>query len=439
VAQPERKPVPPKTTAERVAGSRTPAPARREQPVRREQPARRPDSQRRRQQEQVEEHSNLSTIAIVACSVVAVIAIVIFLVTILNDGLGSKTDYVALPNLVGQYYEDVKDLENFEIVLQDRTYSDEYDADVIAEQVPAFEGQDVVVGTKIYVTVSIGPEPQVKVMENLVNQERTTAENYLDGQGVLFLCTEEPSDTVKEGYVIRTDPVEGSPLAEGQTVMLYISSGPETRKAPMPRLENQSLETARTILKNQKLDLQVKEVEEHSDTVEANCIIRSEPEAGVDVFSGDTVVIYVSKGPETARMPEVVGEDLTTAVKMLNAAGFYNLDYETYVESDMPKDTVVEQSFQAGEAVAINETIVLKLSQGPQYTQEVTFQLMEDMGTAYTVTITRKDTGEKVYESTLDGEQSSVAVSLTGYGKVIYEVKINGIWFAEQEVEFTAP
>ena len=155
VAQPERKPVPPKTTAERVAGGngvRQPAPRREpQQPVRREQqpvrreaqqPARRPssDAQRRRQQEQ-EERSNISTVAIVACSVVAVVAIVIFLVTMLNGGLGSKADHVALPNLVGQYYEDVKSLANFEIVLQERTYSEEYEKGVIIHQIPTFEGQ----------------------------------------------------------------------------------------------------------------------------------------------------------------------------------------------------------------------------------------------------------------------------------------------------------
>ena len=104
VAQPERKPVPPKTTAERVAGGaaarqvpqsprreiQTP---RREQPARREQqPARKPSSDvhRRRQQEQAEEdRSNIATIAIVACSVVAIVAIIIFLITMLHGGLPS--------------------------------------------------------------------------------------------------------------------------------------------------------------------------------------------------------------------------------------------------------------------------------------------------------------------------------------------------------------
>ena len=103
VTQPP-KPQPPRTTAERVAaGSRENPPARREQPARRPNPNPNPAPQRRRPQEQEEDRSNISTIAIVACSVVAVIAIVIFLVTMLNGGLGSKTEYVALPHLVGQY------------------------------------------------------------------------------------------------------------------------------------------------------------------------------------------------------------------------------------------------------------------------------------------------------------------------------------------------
>ena len=120
---------------------------------------------------------------------------------------------------------------------------------------------------------------------------------------------------------------------DGQTVMLYVSTGPEIKTGKMPRLAGQSLETARTILNSQNLKLNVKEMEENSNTVAAGTIIRTEPAAGSPLQSEDTVVIYISKGPETARMPSVVGETLETALKMLAAAGLNNVEYENVVES----------------------------------------------------------------------------------------------------------
>jgi serine/threonine-protein kinase len=207
----------------------------------------------------------------------------------------------------------------------------------------------------------------------------------------------------------------------------------------MPKVSGQSLETARTILKNQKVTLEVKELEENSNSVPENYIIRSEPVAGEEIKDGDTVILYVSKGPETARMPDVLGEELSTALKMLNAAGFASVTYDEYVDSELPKDTVAEQSVKGGETVPINTVIVLKISSGPkptEATKQVVFQLMEDMEDAYSVLITEKESGETVYDGTVAGSETSLTLELTGTGKIVYEIKINGIWFAEQEVEF---
>jgi serine/threonine-protein kinase len=294
-------------------------------------------------------------------------------------------------------------------------------------------------GTEIHIWVSRGPEPQVKTMENLVNQERNTAENFLIGQGMQVLAEEVYDDEVKEGYVIRTDPVEGEVLTEGQKITIYISKGPETVKRPMPNVVGQSLETAKTILDNQRLNLVIKQVEEASNTVAENQIIRTEPAVGEDILTGDSVTLYVSTGPKKAKMPDLVGEDITTALKMLSAAGFANITYEEYVESDAQKDTVVEQSVESGEEVAINTEIVLKLSEGPKpkpVTKTVKFGLMEDMTDPYKVEISRKDTGEVIYNETVPNTEYMVELELTGNGKITYVVKVNGIWFSELEVDF---
>ena len=430
---PKRKP----TTAQRVAsGERRPAP--RPHPT---QPQPKPRPQRvERSYEAEEERSKAATVAIISCSVVAIIAIVIFLFVLFGNGKGPEASLVSVPTLVGKNYETVTVSNDFVIKAPNYQHSDTHEKGMIIDQTPE-PGAKVARGTEIHIWISLGPEPKVKVMENLVGQERTTAENYLTGQGVLFLCTTEASDTVAEGCVIRTEPEAGTTLEEGRTVMLYVSTGPEIKTGKMPKLAGQSLETARTILNNQDLKLNIKELEEHSNSVEANIIIRSEPLAGEELKSGDTVVIYISKGPEMARMPSVVGETLETALKMLSAAGLNNVEYEAVVESELPEGSVAEQSVAAGESVAVTEKILLTLSSGPkpqEITKEVTFQLLSDMGDAYSVKIIRQDTGETAYDGTLSGDQSSVTVSLTGSGTLVYEIQINGIYFKEESVDFAA-
>ena len=456
---------PPRSTAQRVAAAGNGIPRRRpptamssaeqRSEARRAQRStaanRRPEppKRRRNEYEEDEDRGKAATIAIIACSAVAIIAIIVFLIALFGGGTSSNDSLVSVPTLIGKNYDSLVTSDDFIILPPQYEHNDEYEKGRVIKQEPA-PGQRVGKGTQIHIVVSLGKEPKVKTMEDLVNQERTIAENYLTGQGVLFLCTEEYHDTVKEGYVIRTDPEAGTTLEDGQTVMLYISIGPKTKTGPMPKVEGQTVETARTIINNQKMDLQIKEVEENSDTVPEGRVIRSDPAAGEELKTGDTVTLYVSKGPETAKMPNVEGESLETALKMLESAGFKNVVYEEYVESDQPKDTVVEQSVEAGEEVPVTTEIVLKLSAGPaeetqpetqpeEVTKLVRFGLMEDMLEAYLVKIVRVDTGEVVFEAMISNTKTEIEIELTGSGKVVYEVFLGDGHSYKQEVDFSEP
>ena len=406
-----------------------------------------PPKRRREEYEEDEERGKAAVITIIACSAVAIIAIVVFLIALFGNGTSPNDNLVSVPTLIGKNYDSLQISSDFVLHPPEYTHNDEFEKGQIIRQSPK-PGQRVGKGTEIHIVVSLGKEPKVKTMENLVNQERTIAENYLRGQGVLFLCTEEFHDTVKEGYVIRTDPVEGTVLEDGQTVMLYISKGPETKTSPMPKVAGQTIETARTILNAQKLDLKIKEVEEHSDKVEAGRVIRSDPDAGELIRTGDTITLYVSKGPETGKVPNVVGEELQTALKMLESAGFVNVVFDEYVESELPKDTVAEQSVKAGEEVPLTTVIVLKLSQGPVETTtpteptntiRVRFRMLEDMLEAYSVKIVRTDTGEVVFEATISNTKTEIEIELTGSGLITYEVIFGNGQSYRQEVDFSEP
>jgi len=395
------------------------------------------NSRSRRPADDEDERSKAATIAIIICSLVAVIAIIIFMVTLL--GGGNKTVLVSVPTLLGRNYDTLEIDDDFILAAPQYEYDELYEKGQIIYQSPN-PGDKVKPGTTINITISLGEMPQVKTMENLVGQERTIAENFLTGQGFLPLCMEEASDTVPVGQVARTEPAVGEELTDGQVIKLYISSGPAIQEIQMPDIVRQNISTAEAILDMQGIQLKIEKKEEDSLEVEAGCVIRTEPAAKATVKTGDTVIIYVSTGPKMVKMPNVVGKDIEAALEMLDYAGFTNIDYTTYVDSDEPENEVITQSVKEKEEVAINTKIVLTLSKGPTeppiVEKLVKFPLSDGMLEVYQVVITRLDTGEVVYNGEVSPETAYLELTLKGTGTVIFEVKIGDEAPEKQEVVF---
>ncbi|MDR1825265.1 MAG: Stk1 family PASTA domain-containing Ser/Thr kinase [Bifidobacteriaceae bacterium] len=84
---------------------------------------------------------------------------------------------------------------------------------------------------KIYVAKAI---PTVAVPSEIVGVDRAPAETWLASMGLLSAVTEEYSDTVPAGQVIRTDPPVDTIVREGDVVTLVISKGPENTPTPTP-------------------------------------------------------------------------------------------------------------------------------------------------------------------------------------------------------------
>lgn len=435
----------PKTVAERAAEAGSPVRSRetgRNIDLRQKSTARAALASsrvRRRAKEEYDEddsRSKTAIIAVVACSVVAIIAIVIFLLLLLGGGGSTSPQLVMVPTLVGKNFDNYKTTGDVVLSEPEFVYDGSFEKGQVCYQSHK-PGEKVEKGTIIYIKVSKGPAPEIKLMENLINQKQDVAKNYLTKQGILYLVQTENSDTIAEGNVVRTEPAAGQEVKEGQTVTLYISLGPEMKWANVPSVVNQSLETAKTILNMQGVKIEIKVEEENNDTVEKGGIIRTEPAAGEKMQTGDTVTIFISSGPKTAKMPNVVGKNLKVALELLEYAGFTNVKYDVYVENVAPKDQVVFQSEEMDQEVPLNTKIELKLSMGPPTTKQVTFNLMEEMVEPYSVIITRKDTKEEVYRATLENGESEVTLTLTGRDEVIYVITIVGIGEREEKVDFT--
>ena len=463
----------PKTTAEKVAASRTnqprPATGRIPQPqqapkrpqqadqgTRRQTVSQNTDAMRRaamqrkkEEQRKREERNRIATIAVIVCSVVAIIAIGAFLIAVFNGALLNKDkDLVEVPYLIGTEYTDdlITKYSDFTIRFQPQQYDSTYQKGPIMYQEPA-GGSRVTKGTEIVITVSLGEEPTVKIMEDLTDVNQAEAESFLTGQGFHILVRQEASDAVEAGKVIRTDPAKGAELADGQTVSIWVSTGPET--VTMPNVVDMTREAAWKLL-GEIQNINVVEQSEASAYVEKGNVTRTDPKVGTQLVPGQNVVVYVSSGPATAVMPSVVGLYSQTAQKQLADLGFTNVRTET-VKSDRPKGEVVYQSVQKDTVLKLEDEIVLRLSdesgtqptetQPPTETTEETEKTLTVRFTVpnkeepYLLTILQ-DGAVIVEDEKIPAGCTDYSLTLTGSGTKEYDLYINGEKYVTQRVNF---
>ena len=472
-----------KTTAERVAGARSSQTNRPSQPRQTDTPRRtemersgerRPTTeqqrqaseqrrQARQQREEMEERRNRTvTIAVVTCSAIAVIAIIIFLIVLLNGGLfSSDVSTVPVPNLIGQVYKELDESKypDLEIVLADYENSDEYEAGEIMDQTPKSTEQ-VAVGTKVRVWVSLGPEQEeLPPLEDMTNMTQVAAENYLKALGLVPLVREESSEDVEEGKVTRTEPAAGEQLTEGQTVTIYISTGPEQVLRSVPNVVGTQVDNALKIMVQNGFD-KVSSKEEDSTEPEGQVLriedtngSKIQPNTQVDVKT--ELILYYSSGEMYAQMPSLDSSyTMAKAKDVLNNLGFKNVEVQEEYNKEIPEGNVIKTNIPAGTKIDVTTQIVLTVSLGeepteppttlppvteaPEKTKSVKVSLPTDMTEAYKLTI-MLGSGVTVLDNyEIQPGTGTITVDMTGSGVMYYEIYINGEYLRSEKVDFSA-
>ncbi len=402
--------------------------------------ARRQEAQRRRQQQEAK-RSRIATIAIVVCSLVAVIAIGIFMGVLFGEGVMPKEQLVEVPLLEGKEYATLPDYPGL-IIKKEEHYDESVPAGVIISQEPA-AGKAVVKDSWVVVNVSLGAMPHKVAMGNLTERSKDWAISFLDGQdmNLQYVIREEYHDEIAEGNVIRTSPEAGVELTNGQTITLWISKGKMVQISSMPNVVGEEKDKALNILNLQELDLDIIIEDVYHATVKEGVVIETTPSRGEKLKTGQTVTLVVSKGVEKKVMPQLVGLDMTEAATQLASAGFKAPEIK-YIDSDAPKDTVLTQSHIKDMEYETSVTVVLEVSNGKLSPKEVKKDVVIDLRNSAwenscQVTVQRDNTvvfSERV-------EKGTEAVTLpdqTGSGVVIYTVIINDHDGWEVQEEFTA-
>jgi len=155
------------------------------------------------------------------------------------------SEFSSVPDLVGDDLDAARaEVEGLGLALQEgqAVYDEQVAEGSVVSQDPG-AGRELRRGEQVVVVASLGREP-IEVPE-VVGRPRGDAVAAVSGAGLDAVVTEEHSDDVAEGQVIRQSPADGS-LFAGDEVDLVVSLGPEL--VTVPDVVGLQLEEARAQL-----------------------------------------------------------------------------------------------------------------------------------------------------------------------------------------------
>ena len=207
-------------------------------------------------------------------------------------------------------------------------------------------------------------DPLLVTVPDVVGETQAVATELLvRAELTVGTITEEPSDEVEEGRVIRQDPGADSEVEEGTAVDLVISSGEEL--VTVPRLVGLSENDALAALREAGLVLGSTTEEEDPDS-DPRTVLDQSPAPGDEVAPGTAVDITVSVGIEQVRVPRVVNFSESNALDTIRNAGLEpSIDARQHSIA-VGEGFVISQSPAPGELVDPGTTVEIIISLGPE-------------------------------------------------------------------------
>lgn len=170
-----------------------------------------------------------------------------------------------------------------------------------------------------------------RTVPDLIELPYEKAQEMLEELDLGYTLEQEPSSTIAEGYVIRTDPEADSTVTRGDEITLVVSSGIET--TTVPELVGLSEEDARKALEDADLELGTVRPESEQDTAQG-IVLAASAEKGDEVALGTVVDLVVATGQVALR--DVVGWTLEAAERELESVSLVPVRVEL---NDCPAQT----------------------------------------------------------------------------------------------------
>ena len=230
----------------------------------------------------------------------------------------------------------------------------------------------IVVGLVALITTTLLILPRLSnkkeiVVPNVSNLSIVDAEKTLKDAGFEIAGENklESSSTVKEGVVIRTDPISGVSRKKGTIITLIVSSGEEG--IVLENYVGSNYYEVKGKLEASEIKVTVEKKEISDKTLKENTIIEQSPAAGTKVVKGDTVKLII---------PDVI-----TNYPNFVSEGWKVDDIETFCSeygitltvveeetNEYPAGTVIRQSRSADTKVISGATLKITVAKEKQTT-----------------------------------------------------------------------
>ena len=146
-------------------------------------------------------------------------------------------------------------------------------------------------------------------------------------------------------------------------------------KVTVPSVVDKPRETAEAELRSAGLVPQVSQV---ASAKEVGTVVDQNPQGGDQATRGSTVELSVSSGPDTVTVPDLGGYDESEAKVALENLGLKVGKSEKVDDTNLDKGKIVGTSPAAGETVAVDSAVTLKVSTGLATVPEVTGKQISD-------------------------------------------------------------
>lgn len=276
------------------------------------------------------------------------------------------------------------------------------------------------------------------IVPDLINMTEEQARDKLKEVGLTLEVADRVSNKdVPVGQIIKQEPKANQKNKAINPVRVTISEGP--RKVVVPNLIGESYEKVDLLL--EKEGLVEGELTQETSEYPTGFVIRQSIPAGTSVDEGEKIDYVISIGPEKFLMPNYVGKNINDVELDLIVKDLIRgtITYES--SSVYGKDTVISQNITPGTEVNRKGVVDFTVSKGNEGSTKlpvmIQITLPQDKDRMkVTVQKVQNSVIESVYESYHNSSEGQIEVPISGEGKALFEIYIDGVLNGSVEHDF---
>ncbi|MDT2736512.1 Stk1 family PASTA domain-containing Ser/Thr kinase [Enterococcus pseudoavium] len=255
-------------------------------------------------------------------------------------------------------------------------------------------------------------------------------------------------ETVPEGQILSQEPEAGTKVDPEEDEMVFeVSAGPETITIG-DYSQMTYAEAEENLLQLGITENQINRVNETSETLPAEEVIRQNPVSGSELTAKDKITLTVSSGSAYVKLDDLTGQDKAAAAATIANLGLKYSEQQEFSD-EVEANKVIRTEPSGGTAsLKAGDTVTVYVSKGPEK-KENTFEVTisakftgpDDQQDTITVLLkdAKKTTLTQVLNFNLDkntpSTEQTISVTTSENGSATVEVQRNGDNAVTKEVQ----